>query len=407
MQSTQATSFEQAKAAAEVNVAYQHRQLSIDLLRGIALLLMVLDHTRDFLAPLLYSTNDLLMVTPGLFLSRWITHFCAPTFVFLAGVSAFLYGLRHTRKELSQFLLTRGLWLIFLEMTVVTFALKFTLDPSVVIQVIYALGISMVLLAGLVWLPRPILIALSLCVIIGQQLLTALTPTQPLLAHAWVLFYGASSFEVGRWSISVFYSIVPWFAVMSLGYCLGPWFKLPAAAQTKRFIWTAVICLAAFLVIRYFNLFGNPTPWAESTRGTFYTFLSFINVNKYPASLQFLLLMLGIVFLILPLLNKWNNAFSRFFITYGKVSLFFYIIHLYIIHLCAYAYSYFILHAHPEWWWGTSPWIKNHFPTPANYEFQLSRVYWISLLVILIAYPLCAAYGRYKSRHTYKWLSYM
>ncbi len=391
-----------------INTAYKNRLHSIDILRGIALLLMVLDHTRDFFGSLLYSSADLSLVTPGLFFSRWITHLCAPTFVFLAGVSAFLYGLNHTKREVSQFLLTRGLWLIFLELTVITFSWKFTLDATLVVQVIYALGLSMMILAGLIWLPRSILLVFSLAVIVAQEGLMTLVPTQPLLANLWTLIYGSSSFDLGVWNITVFYSIVPWFAVMSLGYCLGPWFKLSLPSQTKRFLCAGMICLLAFSTLRYFNLFGNPTPWSLQARGGIYTFFSFINVNKYPASLQFLLLTLGIVFLVLPLLNKWDNVASEFFLTFGKVSLFFYIIHLYIIHLCAYVYSYVFLHAHPEWWWGaTSPWIKNHYPMPENYQFYLWRVYFVSLVVILLAYPLCRAYGGYKSRHKYPWLSYL
>lgn len=247
----QAISLDQTISPANVNLSYKNRLLAIDILRGLALLIMVLDHTRDFFGSLLYSDADLSLVTPGLFLCRWVTHLYAPTFILLAGVSAFLYGLNHSRKELSLFLLTRGAWLIFLELTVVTFAWKFTLDTTLVVQVIYVLGISMIILAGLVWIPKPILLIISLVVIVGQQFLTALTPTQPLLAHFWTLIYGFSSFDLGIWNITVFYSIVPWFALMSLGYLLGPWFKLPSRLQTKRFFYLGLSCLLLFLVLRY------------------------------------------------------------------------------------------------------------------------------------------------------------
>jgi uncharacterized membrane protein len=394
-------------SSASRNLAYANRLIAIDILRGLALLIMTSDHTRDFFGSLLYSDADLFLVTPGLFLSRWIAHLCAPIFILLAGVSAYLYGLNHSRKELSLFLLTRGLWLIFLELTVITFAWKFTFDRTLVVQVIYVLGISMIILSALIWLPRLVLLIISLAALIGQQFLANLTPSQPLLSHLYTFIYGYSSFDFRAWNITIFYSIVPWFAVMTLGYWLGPWFKLDNYARVKRFLSLGIFCISVFLILRYFNLFGNPSPWSVSSHSILYTFFSFINVNKYPASLQFLLLMLGIVFLVYPLITKWHNTASRFVLTYGKVSLFFYIIHLYIIHLYAYAYSYFVLHAHPEWWWGNSPWITNHYSTPANYHFELSRVYLVTLLVILIAYPFCLAYGRFKTQHKYFWLSYI
>ena len=227
-----------------------------------------------------------------------------------------------------------------------------------------------------------------------------------MFAHFWTFLYGFGSFDLGKFNITVFYSIVPWTAVMCLGYLLGPWFKLKDQEQRNRFILLGVLCLSTFSIFHYVNIFGNPTPWMTGT-GFKASFFSFINVTKYPASLQFLLLMLGIMFCIYPLITNWNNKASRFVLTFGKVSLFYYIIHLYIIHLFAYAYSYCILHTHPEWWWGNSPWITNHYPTPANYHFTLTRVYLVTTLVILIAYPLCLAFGRYKSRHKYAFLSYI
>ncbi len=396
----------------QTNTAYKNRLHSIDILRGLALILMVLDHTRDFFGSLLYGTSDLGQVSAGVFLSRWVTHLCAPTFVFLAGVSAYLYGLNHTKKELTIFLLTRGIWLIFLELTVITFAWKFTLDATLVVQVIYALGFSMMILAGLIWLPKPILLIFSLLVISLQQWLTMLMPTDPYAAKLFSFIYGSDNVDIAGFNVTIFYSVIPWFAVMSLGYCLGYclgyWFKLPAKSLTKRFIVTGIACLTVFFALRYFNYFGNPTHWSIQSRGDIYTVFSFINVDKYPASFQFLLLTLGIIFLLIPLFNTLENALTRFLLVFGKVSLFFYIIHLNIIHLCAYFYSYVILGAHPEWWWGpTSPWITNHYPTPENYHFHLGRVYFVTLLVLLISYPLCKAYGRYKSTHKYKWLSYL
>lgn len=389
------------------NILYNNRLTSIDMLRGIALLLMALDHTRDFFGYIPFSATDLTQTNIILFFTRWITHFCAPTFILLSGISAYLFGLRHSQKKASQFLLTRGLWLIFLELTVVTFAWKFAWTPVLLTQVIFVLGASMIILSGLVWLPRKLIFIISITTILGSSLLNNWTFHSPFLTHWQHFIYGGYDyFKIGSFGIETYYSIIPWFAVMSLGYTLGPWFSQPVSKRIQYFLWAGIFCFSLFFILRYLN-YGDIAPWTVQGRGKIYTMLSFLNATKYPASLDFLLITLTGIFGLLVLLEKWDCK-NQLILTFGKVSLFFYIIHLYLIHITALFYARFILQANPEWWWQGVPWVvPANIPLPSTYEYSLLRVYIVWAIIVLISYPLCLAFSRFKSTHQYYWLSYL
>jgi len=374
-----------------VNNDYQSRIQSIDLLRGMVIILMALDHTRDFWGPTLFNPLSLTETSVPLFFTRWITHFCAPVFLFLTGVSAYLYGTKVTRGVLTNFLIKRGLWLIFLEVVVITFFWKFNFDNSIITQVVWALGWSMIVLSALIWLPRSLILAFSLIIIFGHNYFDFYTPAvDSLWGMIWHFLHIKQEVHIGGALVKIYYPLLPWVAVMALGYCLGSWFHLSAAVRSKRFFWLGIACLAFFILMRTFNLYGDPTPWEVQSRGAIYTFLSFINVTKYPPSLFYLLLTLGIVFTLWPLLEKWRGWTSSVVLTFGKVPMFFYLIHLPIIHLSAVLYWAFL---------GITP------PLHAGYSLSLVYVAWIGVLIF--SYPLCAAYKKYKSTHNYAWLHYI
>src|SRR5215468_6955847 len=275
---------------------------SIDLLRGLVMVLMALDHTRDFFSASGPNPRDI--ADPALFLTRWVTHFCAPTFIFLAGVSAFLYGERgRSVGQVSLFLLTRGLWLILIEFTVMRFCWTFSFHINVfVLQVIWVTGASMVVLAGLVHLPRGAIAAIGLAMIAGHNLLDGIDAAD--LGNAawlWTLLHQPGLIEiVPQLKLFVLYNLVPWSGVMAAGYALGPLFRLDPASRRSFLIRTGVAVIAGFVVLRATNLYGDPDVW--SMQGSVLgTVLSFIDCEKYPPSLLYLMMTLGPALILLAL----------------------------------------------------------------------------------------------------------
>ncbi|HEX4044509.1 MAG TPA: heparan-alpha-glucosaminide N-acetyltransferase domain-containing protein [Gammaproteobacteria bacterium] len=390
-----------------VNKSYQARIQSIDLLRGMAIILMALDHAREFFGTTQFDVTDLSQTSAALFLTRWITHFCAPIFILLTGVSAYLYSGKTTRLHLAGFLFKRGLWLILLELTVITFSWKFTLDNTVVLQVIWALGWSMIVLAGAVWLPRRWLLVFSLLVIVGHNFFdNVVFSADTLGGKLWHLLHIFSDVPFGNTIASIYYPLIPWIAVATLGYCMGPWFALTSVSRSKRFFWLGVGCLLFFIVLRFLNIYGDSYTWEMQARGPIYSLLSFIAVTKYPPSLLYLALTFGLAFMCWPLLEKWRGMSSSIVLTYGKVALFFYLIHLLLLHIGAILYSHIVLD-YPGGWWSHTPWVLQPTPWPEHYQFSLGLVYGAWLVLLLVSYPLCRAYKNYKSKHTYNWLRYL
>lgn len=385
---------------------------SIDVLRGIVMLIMALDHVRDYFHIHAFDDDPTNMATTTvlLFFTRWITHFCAPTFVFLSGVSAFLSGQKRTKKELSKFLLVRGAWLVFVELAIVTLAWTFNpLYNLFILQVIWAIGWSMIILGLLVRLPFQIILTYGLLVVFGHNILDyAEAARNGQVGLLWNIlhhgFFTPIPLGENRTAL-IIYAFLPWSGVMALGYCFGTWFKNNVSSQirTKRLIWLGTLLIGLFIVLRFINGYGNPTHWSTQPRGAVYTFLSFLNTTKYPPSLMFLCMTLGPAILLLVFLEKMQNRFSKILIMYGRVPFFYYVIHLFFIHLICvilfFASGY-----------NANQIVDTRTPflfRPLNFGYDLPVVYAVWLFVIIALYWPCKWFNQYKSTHHQWWLSYV
>ena len=347
---------------------------SIDYLRGLVMILMALDHVRGFWGFTAYNPTDLAHTTPELFVTRWITHFCAPVFVFLAGSSAWLY--RENRgvsaRRLSWFLATRGVWLIFIELTVVTFSWRFSLDVPM-LQVLWALGCSMLFLAVLVFLPAWCIGVVGLTLILTHNLFDGVSPE---IFGDWAWLWSVLHVQqFVRWNLVagldgffVAYPLVPWLGVMALGYLFGAVLRMPAEQRDAVMLRIGVSLMAAFLVLRGLNAYGDPRPWFSSDRGEIYTFLSFFDTTKYPPSLLYLAMTLGPAIAVMPLLERWHGKIADRVAVFGRAPFFFYLIHLPVIHLTAWI-----------WWsisFGATGFDRlNASSWPPAYSLSLVRVY--------------------------------
>jgi uncharacterized membrane protein len=387
-----------------------YRVQSIDLLRGLVMIIMALDHVRDYFNAdaFLYDPTDLTKTNAGLFFTRWITHFCAPAFMFLSGTSAFLVGQRKGKRALSTFLLTRGLWLIFLELTVVNFAWFFNASfPMITFLVIWALGVSMIALALLIWLPLRVILFISVLMIAGHNLLDGVTVEgNGGAALAWSFLHQMQGFPFDKRTIFIAYPIIPWIGVMSLGYCLGQLYvkEDDARKRKKILLWSGIISIVLFVVIRYTNVYGDPSPWSvQPTTG--FSVLSFLKTTKYPPSLLYLLMTLGPSLIFLALTERSSGWLSDKIKTIGRVPMFYYLVHIYVIHLAAmlaaqltgFGWRSFILET----------WISFDSRL-AGYGFSLAVTYAVWLAIVVTLYFLCKWYDRYKRANGEKWwLSYL
>lgn len=384
---------------------------SIDLLRGLVMIIMALDHVRDYFHAdaFLYDPTDLSKTTAFLFFTRWITHYCAPTFMFLSGTSAFLVGERKGKKYLSRFLLTRGLWLIFLELIVVSFGWYFNIHFTVIdFIVIWALGISMIALAGLIYLPVAAIVTIGVVMVFAHNFLDNIhVAGNGAGAFLWSMLHEQRIFYYGNHIYFVGYPLIPWIGVMALGYCIGTKFTATYdPAKRKRFlIELGAVAIALFMVLRLSNAYGDPHKWSEQSTGMF-TFLSFLNVSKYPPSFLYLLVTLGPAILFLAFTEKANSWLSRQIKMIGRVPMFYYLVHIYIIHLIALVATYFSGHTWRDMI--LNSWVSFE-PKLQGYGFSLSVVYAIWFSVILILYFLCRWYDGYKRSHVRQkwWLSYL
>ena len=329
------------------------------------MIIMALDHTRDFLHrdATVFQPDDLTRTTAVLFFTRWITHFCAPVFMFTAGVSAYLWLSRgRTVRELSRFLWTRGLWLVFLDLTVMRFALSFSLtEGPLILVVLWALGWSMVALGFLAHLPPRVLAVVSILTIVLHNLLD---PIQD--GWLWDILHRQALFQMGPVPVVVAYPLIPWIAVMAAGYCYGPYLRRG---------WTLKLGIgltAAFVILRAINIYGDPFP-----RGS--TLLSFLRCTKYPPSLEFLLMTLGPALMVWAWLDRLPLSRTNPLVVFGRVPLFYFIVHFYVIHL---------------------------LKTVMGSDFGLAAVYAVWIGVVAAMYPLCLWYSRVKERRRDWWLSY-
>jgi len=383
-----------------------YRIQSIDLLRGIVMIIMALDHVRDYFHAdsMRFEPEDFSQTNAILFFTRWITHFCAPVFVFLAGTSAFLSGQRKTKKDLSLFLLKRGIWLLIVEVTVVSFAWSFNIKLLFTgLQVIWALGISMIVLAALVHLPKKIILTVGIIILAGHNLLDNIHYD----GFAWAALHEAKRFQISDTHIiRVTYPVLPWIGIMALGYCFGNIYtaKFTAAKRKKWLLTMGIGAIALFIIARAINLYGDPYPWAVQNSSTF-TFLSFLNVNKYPPSLMFTLMTLGPAVLFLAFTEKVFTRFTKPIIHIGRVPMFYYILHLYLIHLLAVFAAEFSGFDWSDMLLRYRPWLD---PELKGYGFSLGFTYVVWVAVVLMLYPLCKWYDKYKTANKEKWwLSYL
>ncbi|WP_223033130.1 DUF1624 domain-containing protein [Hanstruepera marina] len=386
---------------------------SIDILRGLVMIIMALDHVRDYTNTgyLFLDPTNMDTTTPSLFFTRWITHFCAPVFVFLAGTSAFLYGSKKTsKKALSKFLFTRGLWLVFTELTIVNFAWTFDINLSLhIFQVIWAIGACMILLAGLIYLPKKALLVLGLIILFGHNLLDGITMQgNESLSILWYFIHQQNFvvFNGGQTLMFVAYPILPWLGIMILGYCFGYFYKkdFNVAIRKKWLLILGFGSIALFIVLRYINVYGDLVPWIVQKDST-YTFLSFMNTTKYPPSLLYTLMTLGPSMLFLYSIESVKNAITHVLVVIGRVPFFYYIIHLYVIHLVGLIGLTILGEDWRELIMTPSRFMSGYL---ANKGFDLWVTYVVWILVVVILYPFCNMFMKYKANNKDKWwLSYL
>ncbi len=391
----------------------KQRIRSIDILRGVIMLIMALDHTRDFfhVAGATSDPTDMATTTPILFFTRWITHFCAPNFVFLSGISAYIAGTRRTKSELSAFLVQRGLWLVFVEVVILTFA--FTLNPFynfVILQVLWVIGLSMVILGLLVKLPLKGIAIIGALIFFSHDLFDYVNLPQTGVGTNLInLFFAARGavIPMGKTHfIFDLYALIPWTGVMLLGYVCGAMYQASFSPQRRRkiLLYTGLAALFVFVVLRYFNLYGDPNPWSEQRNGA-YTFLSFLNVSKYPPSLMYSLLTIGTGLVALSLTEKVQSKLTAIFIVYGSVPFFYYVLHFYLLRIINVTVFYMQGFSSKDI---VDPKHQNPFNfDPPHFGFNLGGVYIVWLCVIIALYFPCLWFSRYKKTHKQWWLSYL
>lgn len=380
------------------------------------MIVMALDHVRDFFhrgAMSGSSPTNLAATTPFLFFTRWITHICAPVFMFTAGLGAYFYWVngRRTRAQLSWFLVTRGLWLIVLELTVMQLAYNFDVSSRypIFLLVLWVLGACMIILAALVWLPMPVLMTISVATIVLHHLLDGIR-AQSLGAYGpvWNLLHEIGVFPfAGRIFIAA-YSLVPWFAVMALGFCLGPVFAKPPGARQRVLLAAGIAATIAFVVVRSLNIYGDPAPWSAQPT-PIVTPLSFLNTTKYPPSLSFLLMTLGPALVILAWFERLSFTRHHPLIVFGRVPLFYFVMHFYLAHVLA-VLAAVATYGSPAWGFMLQPVPSMGGPAesfPAGFGYSLWVTYVTWFLVVAALYPVCRWYADVKARRASRWLAYL
>jgi len=384
---------------------------SIDLLRGLVMIIMALDHVRDYfhLGAFINDPTNMETTTPLIFFTRFITHFCAPVFVFLAGTSAFLYGRKKTKAELFKFLFTRGLWLIFVEIIIMSLIWWFDISFGFInLQVIWAIGLCMIVLSLLIYLPKKAIIVFGLLLVFGHNLLDGITVQgQSFSSIIWYILHQSNFVQfTPNHMVAFFYPILPWIGVMALGYCFGNLYNKGFDVRLRKqwLLQLGIGAIVLFLILRGINAYGDLVPWSIQKNNTF-TVLSFFNVSKYPPSLAFLLITLGPGFLFLYATEKIKNRLTNFTIVFGRVPFFYYILHIFFIHLAALIG---LIITGGNW----KDMILNGETLTTNkmadYGYSLLVVYLVWIGIVLLLYPICKKYMTYKLNNKHKWwLSYL
>lgn len=389
-----------------VNTTFKPRIQSIDFLRGIVMIIMVLDHVRDYFhnSAFIYSPTDLTQTTSTLFYTRWITHLCAPVFVFLAGVSANLYGTKRSKRELTHFLWTRGLWLVLVEIIIINFSRTF--NPSfnfINLQVIWAIGVSMIVLSAVIHLPGKIILIMGLSIIIFHNLLDNIHFAQnTFISILWALIHEPGQFTLGPTILHIHYPVLPWIGIIFTGYYFGSYYSENYSSEKRRknLYFSGLGAIALFVLLRAGNYYGDASHWSAQNNFEF-SILSFINVTKYAPSLLYILITLGPALIFLSVTEKPIKTWLSFIIIFGRVPLFFYITHVFLIHILAvfgailigYSWKTMILNT-----------MVNSSPQLHGYGFDLPVVYAVWGGIIVLLYPLSRWFDKYKrANHLNKW----
>jgi len=383
-----------------------YRINSIDLLRGIVMVIMALDHVRDFFHIGAFTADplDLQTTSPALFFTRWITHFCAPIFVFLSGASAFFQSSRKTTKELSGFLIKRGLWLILVEVAIITFAISFDISYSIFfLQVIWAIGISMVWLGLAVWLPFNAVLGIGLLIVLGHNIIDKITLPQGML---WDFLFRPGFHPIGGGrTLAILYPFLPWTGLMFLGYCFGKLFTTtPPEKRRRKLLTLSAVIILFFIVLRATNAYGDPSLW-NSQKSGLYSVLSFINTTKYPPSLLYMCMTVGPAILFLALAGNRETSLGRIFTVYGKVPFFYYVLHFFLIHLVSAILFLTRGHSFSEGAAGLPNFPFKFIIPGEGLGLAMTYVAWIAIVAAL--YPLCKWFSEYKKTHKQWWLSYL
>jgi uncharacterized membrane protein len=392
-----------------------NRLASIDALRGLVMIIMALDHVRDFFhrAAMSSSPTDLRVTTLFLFMTRWVTHICAPVFMLTAGLGAYLYWQtgRRTKKQLSWFLLTRGVWLIALELTVMQLAYNFDIAATypIFLLVLWVLGLCMVALSALVWLPLAALLALSVATIVLHHLFDSVTARSlGAWGPIWNVLHQVGAFPLAGRVFIAAYPLLPWVAVMAFGFCLGPVFLKTAETRQRTLIGVGAGMTIAFLIVRAINGYGDPVPWSPQPSPTF-TALSFVNTTKYPPSLAFLLMTLGPALLILGGFEGLKFRRASPLLVFGRVPLFYFVCHFFAAHLAAVLVA-AVVYGSAAWRFMFQPVPSMGGPAdqfPPNFGYDLWVTYAVWVLIVVGLYPLCAWFARIKESRRQWWLSYL
>lgn len=384
---------------------------SIDLLRGVVMIIMALDHVRDYFhnSAFVFSPTDLSHTDAALFFTRWITHFCAPIFVFLAGISAHLYGAKKNKAALSFFLFTRGIWLVIAELFIVT--LEWTFNPSYPffnLQVLWATGISMIILSGMIYMNKYLIFITGILLIAAHNLLDNVhAPGNGIVSFLWSLLHEPGYFSFGNFSFSVRYPVLPWIGIIAIGYASGSLYN-PFYDSKKRqriLLLSGCFAIILFIILRAGNLYGDAAYWSLQ-KNTVFHLLSFLNVTKYPPSFLYILMTLGPAFIFLSLSEKPLSRLTSKITIFGRVPMFYYLAHIFLIHLLAIIAV--IISGH-KWTDMILSARVNASPQLKGYGFNLITVYIIWIALIIILYPFCKWFDKYKraNQSAKWWLSYL
>jgi uncharacterized membrane protein len=388
-----------------------YRLTSIDMLRGLVIVIMALDHARDYLGSSMLDPTQDPNVNPALFATRWITHLCAPVFVFLAGTSAGMMADRKTPPVLGTFLLKRGVWLILIEMFVISTGWTFSPfgiendslhgKTLVVMQVIWAIGASMVVLAGIQFLGRRACLLIGTAIVLGHNLLDPIWPAGGGLGWPfWVALHSPMSEDVGPFRLWFIYPLLPWIGVMLLGYGTAGIFQSPPPQRDSRLLKTGLALTVAFVAMRALDVYGDPQGWHVQSRGMIATVMSFLNTTKYPPSLQFLLMTLGPAAVLCSFADRWHGTVKDVLVMFGRVPFAFYVAHVYLIHALSVMLGI------------SAGFAASQFFTffsffPKGYGVALPGVYVGWFVVVAMLYPFCRWVGAVKARRKDWWLSYL